>query len=1054
MMTDGARSPQFLFEGVGSRGDVVPLLSIAAEMVRRGYDCGLLANEHFRSEALGQGVAFTATTSRRRNFTGPEGYAVETYLFPELEGVRDYFQRPGAYDAGTVVVNLDRWAASDPFAEARRLRSVRLHLCPFKIRSVASPSWPLGANASGLLGETYRNYKLPALYRAFDTDPKVLARINGVRASVGLGAVSSAIYEQPHVALQAALFPRWFGPPAEDWPEMELLGFPLPSSSEPLPQRLLEFLERVPAPLVFTPGTSVGETEPFFDAAAHCCAELRLPGVFLSPFLPPSKQKLGPNIIHFEHVELEGLLRRAAGIVHHGGIGTTARALQAGVPQVISPSVFDQHDNGRRVERLGTGRVVARDRLSGGALAAAMRSLLEDATAEARSSRHRAAVGSAPAVEHCADLLEELAPRTAPMRSKRQRTVAAGACELMPSEPNVPPSGAMPPLAHRVILIIVWPEMGHVVGPLAMARRFEQDGARVVFAGAGFYRSRIEKAGFEFVDLSAPPGRSVEFSVFSSLPNRSSIVAAVDNLIAAFDFALERYAPALVLMDSLYSAFSLLPEARQLPWATYETDLPRELDLGALPAPLVTEVGGVPALDAGNRGAWARLLWHTYRRRRESKKLGQSFAYTMESYFPDALCAELRRRLGDRIEFERRSYFPPVAKGPRLVLCSRELDFEREKGSTLTYVGPCIDLGRATPANFPWAALPSGVDLVYCTLGTQSLREPRALAVLQAIVSAFSRLSDAFLVVVCPQQYAAQLSYAASRVMLTTEAPQLGLLGRASLCIHHGGFNTLKECALFGVPQIVVPLSHDQFRNAELVTRRGLGVRLGQRAIDVQSLLGVVERVRRSPDIRKRCRSLQALLERANLSKDLTNVVVELLEARRTARLAPPVMSDECQLHRAVYRHSGADDHFSRLVADLLETVRRFMLVPSDVRDASVKGELEQLRRHLEVFRVEFRSRHAELVRSQVSRQRLPELARCMPLGTTEAFHAELEAIRRGIGKELQALRRCMSALPLYGAAKTPTLTPRTEERPASVEHGRGANCRDLSGVAPIGGQI
>jgi UDP:flavonoid glycosyltransferase YjiC (YdhE family) len=43
-------------------------------------------------------------------------------------------------------------------------------------------------------------------------------------------------------------------------------------------------------------------------------------------------------------------------LVHHGGIGTTARAFQAGVPQIIRARMYDQPDNGDRVQRLGVGR--------------------------------------------------------------------------------------------------------------------------------------------------------------------------------------------------------------------------------------------------------------------------------------------------------------------------------------------------------------------------------------------------------------------------------------------------------------------------------------------------------------------------------------------------------------------------------------------------------------------------------------------------------------------------------------------------------------------------
>jgi len=75
--------------------------------------------------------------------------------------------------------------------------------------------------------------------------------------------------------------------------------------------------------------------------------------------------------------------------VHHGGIGTTAEALRAGVPQVIVPLAYDQFDNAARVTALRTGA-----RESGGtagarprALARTLRRLLDDDAVRAGCAR-------------------------------------------------------------------------------------------------------------------------------------------------------------------------------------------------------------------------------------------------------------------------------------------------------------------------------------------------------------------------------------------------------------------------------------------------------------------------------------------------------------------------------------------------------------------------------------------------------------------------------------------------------------------------------------------
>lgn len=409
------RAPEFLFENVGSHGDVMPLLSIAAELVRRGHRCQLLANEHFREHARAQGVGFFATTRSRTHGEVP-GDTI-SYLHFKFDGVREYFRKPRAFDERTVVVDTRLFSSIEPLAEAHGLRTVRLTLFPVRVRSLLAPPWPLGARALGADGERFLKVVLPAMHRAADTHPEVLAKINAVRAPLGLGVVRNATYERRHVVAEAAMFPEWYGMPAKDWPDFEFLGFPLPRAAEPLPVRVREFLAHHPRPLVFTTGTGFGKPEAFFDAAMRCCVELGQPGILLSPFLNFSRERLGDRIAHFDHVELETLLPHASLIVHHGGMGTTARALQAGIPQVISPIGFDQPDNAHRVEVLGAGRMVPRERMSGPLFAAAARELLRDPEIGRRLARYRTALAEPRAVDAAADLLQRVL-RTVPLPAR------------------------------------------------------------------------------------------------------------------------------------------------------------------------------------------------------------------------------------------------------------------------------------------------------------------------------------------------------------------------------------------------------------------------------------------------------------------------------------------------------------------------------------------------------------------------------------------------------------------------------------------------------------
>jgi hypothetical protein len=69
-----------------------------------------------------------------------------------------------------------------------------------------------------------------------------------------------------------------------------------------------------------------------------------------------------PLVRHAHYAPFSQLLSRSAALVHHGGIGTAAHALKAGVPQLVAPCCYDQFDNAAHLRRLGVSRTVARDR--------------------------------------------------------------------------------------------------------------------------------------------------------------------------------------------------------------------------------------------------------------------------------------------------------------------------------------------------------------------------------------------------------------------------------------------------------------------------------------------------------------------------------------------------------------------------------------------------------------------------------------------------------------------------------------------------------------------
>ena len=96
-------------------------------------------------------------------------------------------------------------------------------------------------------------------------------------------------------------------------------------------------------------------------------------GILLTGWGGLSNADLPDDVIKVEEAPHDWLFARVAAAVHHGGAGTTAASLQAGVPTVVVPFFADQPFWGARVAGLGVGpRPVPSKRLSKQRLARAI----------------------------------------------------------------------------------------------------------------------------------------------------------------------------------------------------------------------------------------------------------------------------------------------------------------------------------------------------------------------------------------------------------------------------------------------------------------------------------------------------------------------------------------------------------------------------------------------------------------------------------------------------------------------------------------------------------
>ena len=132
---------------------------------------------------------------------------------------------------------------------------------------------------------------------------------------------------------------------------------------EPLPPKLEAFLVAGPPPVYLGFGSMPDPrpdetTRQLLDALARRGTR----AVLSRGWAGLGDGPLPDDVFVTDPVSHAALFPRMAGIVHHGGAGTTATAARAGVPQLLMPHLLDQFYWARRVQLLGLGPPALRRR--------------------------------------------------------------------------------------------------------------------------------------------------------------------------------------------------------------------------------------------------------------------------------------------------------------------------------------------------------------------------------------------------------------------------------------------------------------------------------------------------------------------------------------------------------------------------------------------------------------------------------------------------------------------------------------------------------------------
>jgi UDP:flavonoid glycosyltransferase YjiC (YdhE family) len=389
---------RFLVAAFGDAGHAFPAIALARALRRRGHDVLVETWERWRDPVEAEGLGFTAA-EEYRTFPPPEpgseGSAsaadAAIALLPLMEDFRP----------DVVVSDILTLAPSLAAERAGRRRATLIpHVYP--VHEPGLPFFAFGLQPPRTaVGRAAWRRALPVLTSGLRRGRR---EMNETRAAVGLPPVEAFHGGISRELAMVATFPQLEYP--RRWPagvhvtgpmefEVPYPDVGLPDGDEPL--------------VLVAPSTAQDPELRLVRVALEALAEEPVRVVATTNRLGLASLPAAPaNAVVVDWLSYSQVMPQASLVICHGGHGTVARALAAGVPVLCCPHVGDMAENSARVAWASVGLMLPWRLLGSGPLRWATRRILGDQSFGERAAEVAAWPQTNDGSEHGARLVEEL----------------------------------------------------------------------------------------------------------------------------------------------------------------------------------------------------------------------------------------------------------------------------------------------------------------------------------------------------------------------------------------------------------------------------------------------------------------------------------------------------------------------------------------------------------------------------------------------------------------------------------------------------------------------
>jgi sterol 3beta-glucosyltransferase len=413
---------------MGSRGDVQPYIALGQGLKAVGHVVRLVTHENYKQLVCSYGLEFWAVkgdvqaivnTPEMRDLLEKGNFIAITSRTAKIsqQAAIDWAQDGLAACQGMelLIAGVGGLFLGLALAEKLKLPLIQAYVFPFT-PTKAFPAILFPRFVSKFGG--YINWLSHHLFRQVMWqgsrvgDRLSRQQVLNLPASPFLGSYHSEYFQRYPVLY--GFSPSVISKPS-DWQNTHITGYWFLDATPDWnpPKDLLNFLNEGSPPVYIGFG-SMGSRNPeqTADLVLNAIALAGQRAILQSGWGGLSKADLPNTVMMVDSIPHSWLFPRVAAVVHHGGAGTTAAGLRAGVPTIVIPFFGDQPFWGQRVAELGVGLApISRQQLTTERLAEAIHRAAGDRSLRQRAADLGAKIRAEDGIANAVAIVHEISQR-------------------------------------------------------------------------------------------------------------------------------------------------------------------------------------------------------------------------------------------------------------------------------------------------------------------------------------------------------------------------------------------------------------------------------------------------------------------------------------------------------------------------------------------------------------------------------------------------------------------------------------------------------------------